>query len=279
MLSTKVPLLLRSLLGRLVRIAIASGVTYQAFDRLLRQTYFEVASEFEPLRDKPNSDSRISVLTGLPRREVRALRDAKPEQSRVAPSLEWQVLSAWTSRLDLLDAEGNLRPLPRTQRRGGEQSFDALVASVGSDVRARTVLDEWLRKGYARLDENDCVVLTPRSLLRGTEGQEGAGRLLAHFTGDLLTGFERHYLQDRSGPDFTFHVVYGHGLTEASALTLYHAAYDESMQLLNRLNRLVVEHEALDVGKADATQRITLGFGGYRVEQARDTGLVQERED
>lgn len=279
MLSTKVPLLLRSLIGRLVRIAIASGVTYQAFDRLLRQTYFEVAQDFEPLRDKPNSDSRISVLTGLPRREVRALREAGPERTPCTPSLEWQVLSAWTSRLDLLDAEGNLRPLPRTQRRGGEQSFDALVASVGSDVRARTVLDEWLRKGYARLDEEDRVVLTPRSLLRGTESQEGAGRLLAHFTGDLLAGFERLYLQDRAAPDFTFHVVYGHNLTQDSTLSLYRTAYDESMHLLNRLNRLVVEHEAQDAGKADATQRVTLGFGGYRVEQGRDAGLVQGRED
>jgi len=279
MLSTKVPLLLRSLIGRLVRIAIASGVTYQTFDRLLRQTYFEVARDFEPLHDKPNSDSRISVLTGLPRREIRTLRDASPDQSRATPSLEWQVLSAWTSRLDLLDAEGNLRPLPRTQRRGGEQSFEALVASVGSDVRARSVLDEWLRKGYARLDEDDRVVLTPRSLLHGSTGQDGAARLLAHFTGDLLAGFERRYLQDRTAPDFTFHVVYGHDLTEASALSLYRIAYDESMQLLNRLNRLVVEHETQDAGNPDATQRITLGFGGCRVEQGGDAGLVQPRED
>ena len=103
--------------------------------------------------------------------------------------------------------------------------------------------------------------------------------MLAHFTGDLLAGFERLYLQDRAAPDFTFHVVYGHNLTEDSTLSLYRTAYDESMHLLNRLNRLVVEHEARDAGKADATQRVTLGFGGYRVEQDRDAGLVQGRED
>ena len=35
--------LLRYLLRRLVRIAIGSGITYQAFCKLVRSVYFEVA--------------------------------------------------------------------------------------------------------------------------------------------------------------------------------------------------------------------------------------------
>ncbi len=266
--------MLRYVLKPLVRIAIGCGVTYQSFSRLVREIYFEVAVDFEPVKGKPNSDSRVSVLTGLPRREVRSLREQQAGPTSPALSFERLLLNAWSSRLDLMDEQGNMIPLPRTIRRGGEQSFEALVASIGKDVRSRAVLDEWLRKGYVVLDEDDQVVVSPRSQVRGIEGDEGASVLLTHLLHDLLAGFERHYIHGQTAQDFSYHVIYGHRLTEESVTLICASAYREAMQLANKLNRLVVEREALDSRRPDATRRVTFGFGVYQTDQHQDPGVL-----
>jgi hypothetical protein len=267
--------LLRYLLRRLVRIAIGSGITYQAFCKLLRSVYFEVASEFEPVKGKPNSDSRISLLTGLPRRDVRALRESADLPPTPRPNIERLVLDAWSSSLDFLDADGNMLPLPRTQRLGGARSFEALVEGVSKDIRARSLLDEWLRKGFVVLDDEDRVRPVQRRSTGVVEGAPGTSLLLGEMVSDLLAGFERVYLLEQPVPGFGFHVVYGHGLSEESAQLICSTAQREGAQLMNRLNRLVVEREALDVHHEAATTRVMLGFGSYPADELTDAGLMR----
>lgn len=266
--------LLRYLLRRLVRIAISSGITYQAFCKLLRSVYFEVATEFEPVKGKPNSDSRVSLLTGLPRREVRALRESADAPPAPRPSIERLVLDAWTSSLDFMDANGDMLPLPRTQRQGGALSFEALVERVNKDIRARALLDEWLRKGFVALDEHDRVVLVQRRSTGVVEGAAGTGLLLSEMVADLLNGFDQVYLHEQPIPGFGFNVVYGHRLTEESAHLICSTAQREGVQLMNRLNRLVVEREALDGHREGASRRIMVGFGTYQADGHQDPGLM-----
>lgn len=266
--------LLRYLLRRLIRIAISSGVTYQAFCKLARSVYFEMASEFEPVKGKPNSDSRVSLLTGLPRRDVRALRESQDEVQVPRPNIERLVLDAWSSSLDLLDEQGNMRPLARTQRQGGARSFEALVEGVSKDFRARSLLDEWLRKGFVVLDEQDRVVPVQRRTTGVVEGAGGTSLLLGEMVADLLHGFERVYLHQQPTPGFGFHVVYGHRLSEASAQLVCATAQTEGMQLTARLNRLVVEREALDARHGDATRRVMIGMGSFQADEHQDPGLM-----
>ena len=270
------PPLLRYLLTRLVRIAIHCGISYQAFSRLLREVYFEVAESFEPVRGKSNSDSRISVLTGLPRREVRALREQVADEPLApAPSFERLLLDAWSSRLDLLDPSGDNLPLHRTIRRGGERSFEALVKHISKDVRPRSVLDEWLRKGYVVIDDEDRVVLTSsRVSVGGVEGAQGAAMLLSELIHDLLAGFEQSYLLGQGNPGYTFNVTYGHRLTVESVQMIHAAAYADGMQMTHKINRMVVEREALDASRPEATRRVLLGFGVYQTEMDEQPGLL-----
>lgn len=266
--------LLRYLLLRLVRIAVGSGITYQAFAKVLRQVYFDVAREYEPVKGKPNSDSRISLLTGLPRREVRALRERPPEARMPSPSLERLVMDAWSSNLDLIDAEGNMLPLARTQRQGGARSFESLVDGVSKDIRARALLDEWLRKGYVVLDEQDRVnAVSPRET-KGPEGTEGAGLLVGQMAADLMSGFERAFVLSEALPGYAFQLCYGHRLSEESAQLICSTAVREAWQLSNRINRLIVERETLDARRDDATLRVTVGFVSYLADGLDEPGLL-----
>jgi hypothetical protein len=154
---------LRRLLRPLVRLAIGHGVTYPALSEMLKALFVDVAARDFALPDRAGTDSRVSLLSGVHRKDVRRLREqAGAEASRRASrgvSLGAQIAAAWNSRPGYTDADGVPRPLPRTAARPGEPSFDSLVESVSKDIRPRAVLDEWLRLGVASLDTEGRVRL------------------------------------------------------------------------------------------------------------------------
>ena len=61
------------LLKPLVRLLIRSGITYSAFSDLARQAYVDMASEEFTIAGKKQSISRISVLTGINRKDISRL--------------------------------------------------------------------------------------------------------------------------------------------------------------------------------------------------------------
>lgn len=83
-----------------------------------------------------------------------------------AMNMATRVVARWLSEPLFLDADGNPDMLPRAQEGNG---FDALVASVSSDIRPRAVFDELLRLGMAQDTEGGVQLLqigfTPRQVL------------------------------------------------------------------------------------------------------------------
>ncbi|HXR57964.1 MAG TPA: DUF6502 family protein, partial [Burkholderiales bacterium] len=149
---------LRHLLRPLVRLLTAQAVTYPMLTEFLKQIYVDEAVRHFGLDGEPPSDSRVSLLTGVHRKDVKRLRQSRTEDREAMPemvALGAQLAAAWTTRKDLRDARGRPRPLPRLASQGGARSFEGLVASISKDIRARPLLDEWLRLGVVRIDEQD----------------------------------------------------------------------------------------------------------------------------
>ena len=151
----------RRLLRPLVRLLIQGGVTYPVLAELLRGLYVEVAAR-DLLKDpRARTDSRISLLTGVHRKEIRRWRSETHAPEAVPPVITRtsQIIARWLRGDEYIDAEGRPRPLPRLARPEGGPSFESLVQSVTSDVRPRAVLDDWMNHGIVTLDETDRVVL------------------------------------------------------------------------------------------------------------------------
>lgn len=148
---------LRRLLQPLVRLAIARGITYPALSEVLKELFVEVADRDFALAGKAQTDSRLTLLTGVHRKDVKRLRE---ERSRVpearmprSVSLGAQIAAAWSTRPGYVDANGTPLPLFKSAAEGGDRSFESLVASVSKDIRPRAVLDEWIRLGVVSVDD------------------------------------------------------------------------------------------------------------------------------
>ena len=142
----------------LVRLLVRNGVTFTVLSAALKRVFLDAARRELQDRNMPQTDSAISLLSGVHRRDVRELTRGAPAAAPVAPGplgLAAQVVARWMHDPAYQADEGGTRVLPKA---GEGDSFDALVAGVSRDVRPRAVLDELLRLGVVQETEAGVVL-------------------------------------------------------------------------------------------------------------------------
>ena len=239
------------LMTPLVRWLLRSGVPYPAFSEALKSVFVAVARrEIEDGGAAPTQSS-ISVLSGVHRKDVRSiLAGAKTpvSQSVHAVPLASQVYTRWLSEADYRGADGVPRAVPRG---GPAPSFDALARSASTDVHPRTVLEELVRLGLVRV-EGDQVVPLAASFVPA----EGLPELVALFAANVAdhAAAAVHNLTGGS-PRLLEQAVFATGLTEQSARELATAARSAWAR-------------AFDAIVADASERVErdrASDGGHRI--------------
>ncbi len=178
-----------------VRLLLHHGVTYPELAAALKRVFIDEAQRELQRRGMASTDSAVTLLCGVHRRDVRTLTREAPAQTRsgsdsagtsgvCAPapnpptSLAAEVVGRWMHEHHYLDPEGH----PRVLARGANQvgSFDELVHRVSQDIRPRAMLDELQRLGVAAEGEDGV-----RLLAEGFAPRQGFEDLAALFSANL----------------------------------------------------------------------------------------------
>ena len=141
------------LMRPVVRLLLRNGVTYTSFAAALKQVFVDVARLELAEQRMPLTDSAVTLLSGVHRRDVRQLtREAadSPLRPKEPLSLAAQVVARWMNEPGFTAPDGTPRPLPRGPEPG---AFNNLVAGVSRDVRPKAMLDELVRLGVVDLDD------------------------------------------------------------------------------------------------------------------------------
>ena len=223
----------------LVRLLLRNGVTYTVLAAALKRVFVQAAQQELATRGMAATDSAVTLLCGVHRRDVRELtRGTAPvdtasttaatsaaTNAAVLPlALAAQVVARWMNDSACCDAMGNPRALPKTAKvaaAGGSApiSFDALVAQVSSDVRPRAVLDELLRLGVVQ-DTAHGVVLEG-SGFAPRQGFEALSELFAANLQDHAAAAVANLQGERN---FLEQAIFVDQITAASAEHLHQAA-------------------------------------------------------
>lgn len=222
----------------LIRMLLKQGVAYPLFIELVKSSYVQVAEQSIGHAKTP-TDSLISVQTGLNRKEVKRLRnlDNDPELSAKfkQAGIGAQIVSIWLSQPSLLDPKGQPKPLARVELESQIMSFEGLVRSVTKDVHPRSILDDWLARGFARLDENDQVHLTQTAYVPSEDQDEklffAQKNLTAH-----LNAVAHNLETDTDQPVMFERAVYYNKLSSESIQILDDWSRQASMKLLSDFN-------------------------------------------
>jgi hypothetical protein len=246
---------------------LAHEITLPMAIELLKRVFVEVAERDFQLENKASTDSRISLITGVHRKDVKRLRELPDVETNLPPkiSLSAQVVATWITDAQWLDESGHPRPLSRLANGTGEASFEALVASISQDIRPRSVLDEWLRLGVVSVNENDKVVLLSNAFVP-KEGLEEKLAYFGHNLGDHGAAAADNVLTS-SSPWFE-RSVHHDSLTEDQVEKLRGRAEKLGMQALTQLHTLAAqpvdnENRAPDTTNSRPKKRFTCGVYFY----------------
>lgn len=255
---------LRRVLRPLVRVMIARGVTLPAAVEMLKSLLVEVAAREFGIDGKPPTDSRVSLVTGVHRKDVSRLRpqlDAPEPPAPAAVSLGAQLVAVWMGSPQYLDAEGRPLPLPRFASEGGAQSFEALVSSVNSDIRSRVVLDEWVRQGLVRLDDERRVHLHAEAFVP-PEGSDDKAFYFGHNLHDHGAAAAHNLLVGL--PTFLERSVHYDALPSVDVAQLARQSEAAGMKALLAVNKSALAASQAPPGQSDAPrQRLTFGIYFY----------------
>ena len=252
---------LRLLFRPVARILLKAGVNWKELVEVCKATYVEVATRDFGIRGRPTNVSRVAILTGFSRREVRRLRDLLEQEEPEAfdrMNHATRVLTGWFSDQDFLDESGSPRPLEAS---GCNPSFETLCSRYSGDVPATTMLKELRHVGAVVAEEDGRLlaktryfmpVLTdPQQVLRSGDVLEDIGETVAHnlHREDVMPSrFERRatntQIPEDAIPEFRDFIE------------------QEGQAFLERVDAWLTDHE-----DSTGDSGIRLGLGAYWIEE------------
>jgi hypothetical protein len=252
----------------IARWLLKSGVTWKEFAELSRGVFVNVAAEEFGLRGRPTNVSRIALLTGMTRREVRRYREsgvATPaEDLRAEDDLNHasRVLAGWHLDAEFIDEIGKPRAL---EAKGDGASFEQLVRRYAGDIPVTALIKELVRSSsIERTPDGRYRALRRFYMPRAMDGQavERAGAVI----GDLATTVEHNLTRDASEPPrFEGRAQNRH--VDPRQLPAFRAFMErEGQAFLERCDEWLSAHEAQQVDGAPlATLR--LGVGVFAIQE------------
>ena len=262
---------LRHMLKPLVRLLIRQRITLPYLARMLKSIYVEVGDAELSADGGEPSASRLSLLTGVHRKDIRELRSERGAEFAppASVSLGGRLVARWTGDPEFLDSRRKPRALPRTaEGRSSGPSFEELVESVSTDIRPRAVLDEWLRLGVVEVDARDRIRLCADAFVP-TRGFDEKAHYFGRNLHDHVAAAAHNLGED--GPPLLERSVYYDGLTEASATELAELSEKLGMQALQAVNRRALVLQRRDA-KRKPNQRVNFGVYFFRAAGRREEG-------
>lgn len=258
---------LSRVLRPLVRLVMMHGLGYREFCDLARVTYFEVGHDVLKDQKQKINDSRLSLLTGLNRKEISHLDDLKKERGGFiidAPkprSPGAAVIAAWVSHPEFMNDQEEPLPLPYTSEDPHQPSFTRLVEHVSKDMRPKAYLTELQRLDLVDVSKDMRVTLKRDAFVPTADFSEK----LNFFTGNIHDHMAAAMANiEGRQPPFFERSAYHTGLSLSDVESLQKMVSSKGMTFLKK-----IYHEAEVRAKTDApelpskNQRVTLGVYFY----------------
>jgi hypothetical protein len=253
------------LLRPLVRILLRNGIPFGTFMELAKWVYVDVAAKEFGIAHKKQTDSRISVITGLSRKEVKNVRQmadhddlgAVERYNRAA-----RVIRGWVRDRTFQDGWGKPALLPAE---GEGATFSQLIKKYSGDVPARAVLDELLRvKAVERLKDGR-LRLVERAYIPCAEESEKLS-ILGTDVALLIATIDHNLVCDPNEAFFQRKVAYNNlpaeAIPELRKMTKEHA-----QALLEYLDHWLAEQDRDSNKMVVGTGRKHAGVGIYFFEE------------
>jgi hypothetical protein len=265
----------------LVRLALRNGISYEQFAETLKRVFIESAREDFDIPEARNSRSKVAILTGLSRKDVKYVDDAVTtgfgnELERLG--LIGRLVEGWTSDGDFTGPYGI--PLEIDADQPGPGGFPLLAKRYGENVSAEALRAEMHRIGVVEETRKGKLRLLSRSYISGRfrpEAIDRMGRTLGDFAETLVHNLA---VEDRGRARFERRVYTPDGVDAHTLKEFRDVVRELGQEFLENLDNWFTEKEQdeerriesrlLDPQDRDANRIAKVGVGVFLYEHHND---------
>lgn len=244
----------RHFLGPVIRMLLHAGVTYKDFAEVSKRTYVEVAGDEFGIQGRKTNLSRVSILTGIGRKEVSRIREQLASEGpgysgKMNPAT--RVMAAWHQDSRFTNTRGAPKPL-------SEDQLIELIEKHAGDIPAGALLKELQRVG-AVLAKGNSFVAQARSFIPGRFDHDSIRMLGAHLHD--LGGTISNNLLDGERGTLRFQRVVSNEAMDARALARFRKlSAERSEELLEHLDDWFMQNEPKGISKSRTRYRSGIGI-------------------
>lgn len=250
----------------IVRILLRYGIGYREFVEVTKTAFVDVASSDFGLRGRPTNISRVAVMTGLTRKEVRRLRDKiSSGDNRVAVKTTplADVLHHWHAQSNFTDSSGQPLKLPFSN---GGRSFSELVKKFGGDIPPGAMRTEMKRVGAVIEDDQGYLIVTERGF-RPDSQHENLLTLLVHGAYASLSNIAHNTQPNRESDSWAHRIAFTKSLRKADAGQLRRIAKDRIAEFAESVDDIFIAYEALHESDHSADEGEAIAVGVFYFEE------------
>lgn len=244
----------------LIRFWMKKGYSFQAFEEIIRWLFVDIAEKDFQLPDKKQTDSRISVVTGLTRHQVKHYRSIPLEDSpeKAKSNRSTRVLTGWMSNEKYHDDNG-----PKVlDIESGENNFGDLVSEFGGDISPKAVLDDLVHQNQVEYVDKTRVKLVAKGYVP-TKDEKAIIEIFGHDAAALIETLDYNLNSEDGTTRFQKKVCYDNIPTEFID-EFKKLSGKKAQKLLEELNEVLSKKQTSDDKNENSRK---LGMGIYYFEQ------------
>ncbi|MEK6584273.1 MAG: DUF6502 family protein [Nitrospirota bacterium] len=253
------------LLQPLIRILLRNGIPFGTFADLAKHVYVKMAMEEFGLPNRKQTASRVSIITGLTRKEVsriQGLSEIENEETIERYNRAARVVSGWVRDSRFLDSSGKPAVLPVE---GNGVSFSELVRHFSGDMPVRAVLDELDRVGVIDHLPDGRIRLLSRAYIPVTGEVEKLG-ILGTDVRDLICTIDNNITREADQRLLQRKVSYDN-LPDDIIPEFRKLSAQKGQSLLEELDDWLSQHDRDNNPSVSGTGRHRAGIGIYYFEE------------
>lgn len=261
----------------IAKILLRYGIGFREFAEVAKSAFVDVATAEYGIRGRPTNISRVAVMTGLTRKEVRRLRDQITDGRHllvVKTTPLATVLHRWNSEEDFLGEDGRPAVLSFSD---GENSFSSLVKKFGGDIPPGAMRTE-LKRVHAIVEDSKGNLRAVRRVVHPNVEHEYLVMALMHSAYALLSTIAHNTDHDKNDVNWAQMTTYTRDITVSNLPKIKRISLDRLTDHAKSFDDMFMAYEQLSDEAPDSENSAAVAVGFYYFEE-RDEHMTSVWED
>ena len=250
----------------IARILLRFGIGYRELAEISKIAFVEVATNEYGLRGRPTNISRVAVMTGLTRKEVRRIREKIDNGDKlvvVKTTPLSEILHRWHAESEYLDSSGRPAVLPFDGETG---SFSNLVKRFGGDIPPGAMRTELKRVGAVHEDSHGQLKVVSRTI-HPKGSHEKLVTALVHAVYPLISTVAHNVDPEIDEDGWAQMSTFSQSIRKSDVPRLRRISYDRLAEVAESIDDLFMAYETLHENDESAGDKNTVAVGGFYFEE------------